>query len=59
MKTKSNQTKEEMTKAVSEKLVALRDIRFGVAGSKQKNVKEASNLKKEIARLKTAIRNAK
>lgn len=59
MKTKAIKTKEEITKELNDKAVALRDIRFGVAGSKQKNVKEASNIKKEIARLKTALRNTK
>ena len=50
---------EELLKELSEKIVTLRDIRFGVAGSKGKNVKEVSNIKKDIARIKTEIRNRK
>jgi ribosomal protein L29 len=58
MKNKATKTKSEILKELSDKAIALRDIRFGVAGSKQKNVKEASNIKREIARLKTALKNS-
>lgn len=50
---------EELAKELGEKIIALRDIRFGIAGSKGKNVKEANNIKKEIARIKTEIRKRK
>ena len=58
MKNKATKTKSEILKELSDKAIALRDIRFGVSGSKQKNVKEASNIKREIARLKTALKNS-
>lgn len=58
MKNKATKTRSEILKELNDKAVALRDIRFGVAGSKQKNVKEASNIKREIARLKTALKNS-
>lgn len=47
--------KEELQKELAEKRVALRDLRFGVAGSKNRNVKKTKLLKKEIARIKTAF----
>lgn len=50
---------EELLKELGEKVVSLRDIRFGIAGSKGKNVKEVNNIKKDIARIKTEIRNRK
>ncbi len=48
----------DLTKLAAEKREALRVFRFGVAGSKVKNVKEGSALKKEIARIltETALR---
>lgn len=46
----------ELQKLESEKQLALRDIRFGTAAGKNKNVKEVSVLKKDIARIKTAIK---
>ncbi|MEK7642245.1 MAG: 50S ribosomal protein L29 [Patescibacteria group bacterium] len=49
-------SKEELEKDLHEKQIALRDIRFGVAGAKAKNVKEYSNTKRQIARIKTVIR---
>ena len=56
MKDLLKKEKKDLVKELGEKLIALRDIRFGIAGSKSKNVKQCSNLKKEIARIKTAIR---
>lgn len=46
----------DLTKILAEKREALRAFGFGVAGSKSKNVKEGATLKKEIARILTAIR---
>jgi ribosomal protein L29 len=45
----------DLIKELAEKRVSLHDIRFGVAGSKNKNVKEQKNLKKDIARIKTIL----
>jgi ribosomal protein L29 len=57
---KKEETKKEGTdlmKELSEKKLALRDIRFGGAGSKSKNVKEQKTIKKDIARIMTALNN--
>ena len=40
---------------VAEKSTALRAFRFAVAGSNTRNVKEGKALKREIARIKTAL----
>lgn len=45
----------ELTKLLLEKQKTLRLFRFGVAGSKAKNVKEGRNLRKDIARILTEI----
>lgn len=45
----------ELQKELNEKRESLRSFRFGVAGSKIKNIKEARNLKKEIARILTEL----
>lgn len=49
----------ELSKEVLEKKEALRKFRFDTAGSKIKNVKEASVIKKEIARFLTEINKRK
>ena len=48
----------ELGKIVADKREELRALRFGGAGSKNKNVKAVRNLRKEIARALTAA-NAK
>lgn len=53
---KESKKKEDLLKDIEAKKLALRDMRFGVAGGKSKNVKEQKNLKKEIARIKTELR---
>jgi len=45
----------DLKKELGQKRIALHDMRFGIAGSKGKNVKEYSNIKKEIARIMTAL----
>lgn len=47
--------KESLVKLVSEKREALRAFRFGIAGSKVRNMKEGKNLKKDIARILTEL----
>ncbi len=47
--------KDELVKALYEKREALRAFRFGEAGSKTRNVKEGSALRKEIARIMTEL----
>lgn len=48
-------SKKDLVNELNEKRVALRDMRFGVAGSKSKNVKEQKNTRREIARIKTVL----
>lgn len=47
--------KKDLDKELGEKLVHLRDLRFGTAHSKNRNVKEYRDTKKEIARIKTVL----
>jgi len=54
-----NKTVEELNKLLSEKRTLLRDFRFGVSGSKTKNIKEGSILKKDIARIMTVLNASK
>ena len=51
-------TPEELAKIVLGKREELRVLRFNVAGSKNRDVKQAMKLRKEIARALTAL-NAK
>jgi ribosomal protein L29 len=55
MKEITNKTTADLTKMLEEKREALRVSRFGSAGAKSKNVKEASFIRKDIARIMTAI----
>ncbi|NLE07417.1 MAG: 50S ribosomal protein L29 [Parcubacteria group bacterium] len=45
----------DLIKELGEKSLALRNLRFGITGSKTKNVKEQKMIKKDIARIKTAL----
>lgn len=47
-------TKEDLIKLAQDKREELRVLRFGIAGSKNRNVKQVRNLRKEIARALTA-----
>lgn len=49
----------DLQKALAEKRVVLRDFRFGVAGSRTKNVKEGQMAKKDIARIMTELNRNK
>ncbi len=49
----------ELKKALIEKRTALREFRFGTAGSKMKNVKEGIKHKKDIARIMTELHKLK
>lgn len=55
----SKNKKEDLKKELEERLISLRDLRFGVAGSKSKNVKEYRGIRKDVARLKTLLNNSK
>lgn len=56
MKDLIKKNKKDLEKELNEKVLALRDIRFGIAGSKSKNVKEYSNIKKDIAKIRTVLK---
>ncbi len=49
----------ELTKELSGAREKLREFRVGMTGSRVKNVKEGRVLRKNIARILTAARNAK
>jgi len=51
----SKKSQADLVKELDEKRLSLRDIRFGTAGSKSKNVKEQKTIKKDIARIKTVL----
>ena len=55
----SGKTGAELQKALSDKRVVLRDFRFGVAGSRTKNVKEGKMARKDIARIMTELNKHK
>ncbi len=46
---------EDLRKEIAEKREALRQFRFGSAGSRSRNTREGRNLRKDIARLLTAL----
>lgn len=48
-------TIEEMERYAAEKREELRRLRFSVAGSKNRNVKQAKELRREIARAETEL----
>lgn len=55
MKEFENKTKKDLEKMLKDKRESLRTFKFGISGSKIKNVKEGVLLKKEIARILTFI----
>ena len=48
-------SEKELQKDLASKREALRAFRFGISGSKTKNIKEGKNTKKEIARILTEL----
>lgn len=48
-------TAEDLSKMLSEKRSDLRSFRFGLSGSKTKNVKKGKEIRKEIARVLTEL----
>jgi len=50
-----NKTDKELAKELREKREGLRAFRFGISGSKVKNMREGRNLKKDIARILTEM----
>jgi ribosomal protein L29 len=55
----AHKTQADLAKMVSDKQASLRAFRFGNAGSKSKNVKEGRALRKDIARILTAMNKIK
>ena len=51
-----NKSKEELVKVVEEGRSALKVFRFGVSGSRVKNVREARTTKRNIARALTSLK---
>ena len=54
-----NKNKDELRKLLQEKREALRTFRFGIAGSKVRNVREGRGLRRDIARILTIINSNK
>lgn len=52
----TEKTVPELHILLDEKREALRKFRFGIAGSKNRNVKEGKNTRQDIARILTEIR---
>ena len=52
-------TATDLAKTLSEKREALSKFKFGIAGSKIKNVKEGKNLRTEIAQILTILKETK
>jgi ribosomal protein L29 len=52
IKTKSDA---ELRKLIADKQVSLREFRFGLAGGKVKNLKEARNNRRDVARALTIL----
>ena len=50
-----NKTAADLGKMLSDKREALRVFRFGAAGAKSKNVREGRAVRKDIARILTAL----
>lgn len=50
------QDTKELIKMLAEKKEALRNFRFNIAGGKIRNTKEGRDLRKEIARILTELR---
>ena len=55
MKEFTNKTEKELKGMLATKRTALRNFRFGIAGSNAKNVKEGLILRKDIARIMTLL----
>ncbi len=55
MKDLNNKSIKDLVKMLTEKKEALQGFRFGNAGAKSRNVKEGRQIKKDIARIMTAV----
>lgn len=59
MKEIQGKTPADLSKMLTDKREALRVFRFGAAGAKTKNVKEGQSVRKDIARIMTALSGMK
>ena len=61
MKTKKKKKKntQDCLKLLAEKKKRLQDVRFGDSNTKSKNTKEAANVRKDIAKIKTILKETK
>lgn len=59
MKDITTKNEKDLLKELEDKREALRVIRFGIAHSKSRNVKESKGLKKEVARILTELNTRK
>ncbi|MCH7529633.1 50S ribosomal protein L29 [Patescibacteria group bacterium] len=50
-----SKNEKDLKKLLNEKRESLRNFRFEIAGSKIRNVKEAKNTRREIARIETEL----
>jgi len=50
-----NKTEKELIALINKDRGKLRNFKFGIAGSKIRNVKEGRNIRKDIARILTEI----
>ncbi len=53
----SKKSEKDLLKELSGKRNVLREFRFGLAGSKTRNLKEGKEIKKDIARILTELRS--
>jgi len=49
------QTNKELLKQLNDKREAIRGFRFGLSGSKTRNIREGRNFRKEVARILTEL----
>jgi len=54
-----NKTEKDLIKELTEKRTSLRNFRFGISGSKVRDMKEGRSLRRGIARILTALRAGK
>jgi ribosomal protein L29 len=59
MKEIRKKNREESLKILAEKKKRLHDVRFAGGNAKSKNTKEAMNLRKDIAKIKTILKETK
>ncbi|MEX0652105.1 MAG: 50S ribosomal protein L29 [Candidatus Paceibacterota bacterium] len=55
MATHKEKSNKDLIKALNEKREMLRQFRFGISGSKTRDVKEGKNARKEVARILTEL----